>query len=490
MTELCCPPWDWTGTPIALMGVPFDPVTTNDALAWIERAVASRTPHYLVTANVDFLVQARRDLELRRILIEADLVVCDGMPLVWASRLLGNSLPERVAGADLVPKLIDIAARRNYRIFFLGGRPESVSRAIARMRARHPQLEVSGYSPKFQQLLEMDHETIRRKIAEARPDVLFVCFGCPKQEKWIAMHYRALGVPVCAGVGGTIDFLAGQLKRAPVWMQKVGLEWLFRLAQEPGRLVGRYGRDLGVFGLSLLAQWWRCRGVHWSRGGREGAPGVKRSSNASWRCLEMPEWVDAAAVLQPGPLHDLLLPDGRHCLVKMDAVKFIDSTGVGALIGLQKASHAAGRELVLVAPSRSVLRTLKLMRLESLFACEPDLKAALHLIRARSHERHACVRLRTEFIRPTICWFGEVTAANVSQVGRLTESCGKKLSSPVTIDLSAVRFIDSSGVDLMLRLRRSAEQRGVVLNFLGAQAEVREVMGMVGVEEVVLEATA
>src|SRR5204863_7323265 len=111
----------------------------------------------------------------------------------------------------------------------------------------------------FAKLLEMDHEEIKRRIQSAQPDLLFVSFGCPKQEKWISMHYRALGVPVAAGVGATIDFLAGHVKRAPDWMQRIGTEWLFRLAQEPRRLFRRYLKDLWGFGWAFLAQWWQLQ---------------------------------------------------------------------------------------------------------------------------------------------------------------------------------------------------------------------------------------
>src|ERR1051325_10970883 len=227
--------------PIAILGVPFDNVTTTETIQAIERMVASREPHYLVTANVDFLVQAQEDLELRRILFDAHLVLCDGTPLVWASRLLGNPLIERVAGADLVPLLIRVAAEKGYRIFFLGATEESAARAVENLKKLHPNLNIAGhYSPPFNKLLEMDHDEISRRILQAKPNFLFVSFGCPKQEKWIAMHYRSLGVPVSAGVGATIDFLAGMVKRAPVWMQRFGLEWVYRLAQEPPRLLNRY----------------------------------------------------------------------------------------------------------------------------------------------------------------------------------------------------------------------------------------------------------
>src|ERR1043166_86397 len=143
--------------PIAILGVPFDNVTKTEAIHRIEEMIASGQPHYIVTPNVDFLVQARQDLELRRILLEAHLVVCDGTPLVWASRLLGNPLPERVAGSDLATLLIQRAAEKKLRLFLLGASPEANAQAVTRLKAQHPALNVVGnFSPPFKSLLEMD----------------------------------------------------------------------------------------------------------------------------------------------------------------------------------------------------------------------------------------------------------------------------------------------------------------------------------------------
>src|ERR1700759_3152302 len=131
--------------PIAILGVPFDNVTTSGAISLIETMIASRRPHYVVTANVDFLVQAKEDVELRRILFDAHLVLCDGTPLVWASRLLGNPLLERVAGADLVPLLLRVAAEKGYRVFFLGATPDSCDRAVRNLKKLHPDLIIADH---------------------------------------------------------------------------------------------------------------------------------------------------------------------------------------------------------------------------------------------------------------------------------------------------------------------------------------------------------
>lgn len=240
---------------VRLMNVPFDVVTMPQTIERIGSMITSRQPHYLATANVDFLVQSRSDTELRCILDAAHLVVCDGTPLVWLSKLVRRALPERVAGSDLVPQLLARAEREGWRVFFLGGEPQSLSKAIANVEAKHPRIEIAGaYSPPFAPLDRMDHETIRERVREAKPDLLLVSFGCPKQEKWIARNYEALGVPVSIGVGATIDFLAGTVKRAPRWMQVIGMEWLFRLAQEPRRLLKRYTTDFVVFGIGSLRE--------------------------------------------------------------------------------------------------------------------------------------------------------------------------------------------------------------------------------------------
>lgn len=353
--------------PVCILGVPVDAVTMEEALARIVEMVESNRPHYVVTPNVDFLVQAHANPELHRILCEADLVLCDGQPLVWASRWLGNPLPERVAGADLTPRLIEQAARKGHRIFLLGASPESNDEACRRLTERHPNLRLTGhYAPPICPLEEMDHEAMIWRIRAAEPDILLISFGCPKQEQWIARHYRTLGVPVCLGLGATIDFLAGRVRRAPAWMQRSGLEWTYRLSQEPRRLFRRYWTDLRCFGTALLGQWWS---LEWKA--RAAAGGVLRiiSTSASWQHVRITGALDRSALERAAEVCRRVGEGGRcDCRLDLTGVDSIDSTGAAALTVWQRRLRRTGRRLVLFRPNgrvRHLLRQAGLNHLET-----------------------------------------------------------------------------------------------------------------------------
>lgn len=336
--------------PVSILGVPFDPVTADEALARIAELVEAGEPRYVVTPNVDFLVQARVDAELHRILCEAELVLCDGQPLVWASRWLGNPLPERVAGADLAPRLLAQAARRGHRVFLLGASPEANAAAVRRLREVHPALRLVGhFSPPHAPLERMDHGAILRRVRAARPDLLIVGFGCPKQEKWIARFHRELGVPVCLGMGGTIDFLAGRLSRAPRWMRRAGLEWSYRLMLEPRRLFRRYATDLRCFAAALAAQWW-----HQRRAAARARAGLDRLAveglEGLWREIETA---------------------GGDCRIDLGGVNFIDATGAAALTVWRRVLRRKGHRLVLDGPRGQVERLLRPLGLDGMFGAEP-----------------------------------------------------------------------------------------------------------------------
>ncbi len=462
-----------------MLGVPFDQVTTADTLRLIGEMIASRRPHYAATANVDFVVQALGDVELRRILTDADLVLCDGMPLVWASRLLGNPLPERVAGSDLVPVLLAEAERQGWRVFFLGGTSESLTRAAAKVRAQHPQLQLVGtYSPPFQPLLDMDPDEILQRIRAARPDILLVAFGCPKQEKWINMHVRQAGVPFCIGVGATIDFLAGSVRRAPGWMRRAGLEWMFRLLQEPRRLCRRYVTDLWVFGYAMLRQWWALRGLR-RHGHRSGPMETQATKSGLFQVVRPAERLEAASVQAHEGLWTDLMASGAHLVFDLSRVGFLDSTGVGLLVRLNKHLRARGRQLVLAAPTRPVHRALDWLRVKAFFCLAPDLTAARALIVERLQERNVVAALHLGGSHPSLAWQGDITAANEDRVWRMTRRSLDRWTggeTAMSINLAGVRFMDSSGVRLMVRARKEAQQRGLRVRFTEATPAVRNVL--------------
>lgn len=227
---------------IDFLGMPLDVVTFDQTLDRLVALARGNHAAYVVTANVDHVVRFVRDPSVRSLYTQADLVVADGTPVIWASRFLGTPLPQRVAGSDLTPALCARAADEGLRVFFLGGSPGAADAAADVLRKRHPALEIVGtFCPDYG--FEKDEVKLARTVEvvrQARPDILLVGLGSPKQENWIAAHKDACGAKLSIGVGVTFSFIAGHVKRAPRWMQRLGLEWFHRLMQEPGRLWRRY----------------------------------------------------------------------------------------------------------------------------------------------------------------------------------------------------------------------------------------------------------
>ncbi|MDB5078049.1 MAG: anti-sigma-factor antagonist and glycosyl transferase [Chloroflexi bacterium] len=234
-------------TQLDLLGTLIDCVDAPQALSQIDDFVRSGRFHQVVTVNVDFLRLASKDRGFQNLVNNADLVLADGMPLVWASRRRSTPLPCRVTGIDMILSCAQLAASRGYSIFLLGAAPGVAREAGEVLQQRFPGLRIAGtYSPPTTE--PADQEQCVRMVRAAQPDMLFVAFGAPKQDEWICQHQDRLDVPVCMGVGGSFDMLTGNVRRAPLWIQRRGLEWLYRLVQEPRRLWKRYiVHDLPVF---------------------------------------------------------------------------------------------------------------------------------------------------------------------------------------------------------------------------------------------------
>ena len=210
----------------------------QEALERCERAIAERSYLQHMSVNVAKLVSLRDDPFLRSAVGACGLVTADGQGVVWAARLLGLRAPERVAGIDLMFGLLERAERNRHRVFILGARPEVLERALASLRAAYPRLEIAGARDGY--FSDEEAPEVCAEIRAARPDMLFVAMSSPRKEYFLDQHGPGLGVPFAMGVGGSVDVIAGLTRRAPLAVQRLGLEWLYRLGQEPRRLARRY----------------------------------------------------------------------------------------------------------------------------------------------------------------------------------------------------------------------------------------------------------
>jgi N-acetylglucosaminyldiphosphoundecaprenol N-acetyl-beta-D-mannosaminyltransferase len=231
----------WSPPRVNVLGVDVSAINMNEALETIESWIAHREPHYVCITGVHGVMESQRDARLRDIHNGAGLVTPDGMPLVWLSHLQGYRRVERVYGPDLMLACCERSVARNYSHFFYGGADGVPELLAERLSARYPGLRVAGtYSPPFRALTSEEDSQIVTRINDARPDIVWVGLSTPRQEWWMHQHRGRLQCPVLIGVGAAFDFHAGIKRQAPYWMQRSGLEWMFRLMSEPRRLGRRY----------------------------------------------------------------------------------------------------------------------------------------------------------------------------------------------------------------------------------------------------------
>lgn len=251
----------------SVLGVRLAVTDYERTLDWIDAAVAAGAREYLCVAAVHTVMASREDPALRTAVGGAAFTVPDGQPLAWALRALGHELPGRVYGPDLMARACERAARSGQRHFLYGGRDEEALRRLRHnLEARFPGLRIAGgYAPPFRDLADAELDAVAAEIDAARPDVVWVGIGVPKQEKWMAAMRARVDAPVLIGVGAAFDFHAGLIPQAPPWMQRAGLEWSFRLAQEPRRLWRRYARHNPRFVAAFARQWAAERGGRGAR---------------------------------------------------------------------------------------------------------------------------------------------------------------------------------------------------------------------------------
>lgn len=239
---------------INFLNTEIDNVTMSEAIDIIDKFINDGKYHYVVTPNVDHIIKLEKDEEFRRVYNEADLVLADGMPIIWISKIKKTPIKEKVSGSDLFPKVCELANNKGYRVFLLGAAEGVAQKAAVNLRKKFEGINIVGtYSPSYG--FEKDKDEIKYildMINELKPDILAVGVGAPKQEKFCYKYKNDLRVPVCLSIGASIDFEAGNIKRAPKWMQNSGLEWFYRFIKEPKRMFKRYFvDDIKIFYLAL-----------------------------------------------------------------------------------------------------------------------------------------------------------------------------------------------------------------------------------------------
>ena len=216
-----------------ILGVGIDCIDSEEALTQIENFIADGNPHQVVTANAEIIYQANRNEKMRNVINQAQMVTADGSGVVWASKQLGRPLRQRVTGIDLVNSICEQSARNGWKLYILGSAPGVAATAAVNIRQKFPGCNIVGTHHGYFNAKE--EKQIVAELLQLQPDVLFVALGAPKQEYWIAEHMAQLQIPVSMGIGGSMDVLSGNVKRAPRWMQKMSLEWLYRLLIQPTR---------------------------------------------------------------------------------------------------------------------------------------------------------------------------------------------------------------------------------------------------------------
>ncbi|MFV9503982.1 MAG: WecB/TagA/CpsF family glycosyltransferase [Oscillochloridaceae bacterium umkhey_bin13] len=485
---------------LVILGVPVDNLTMEEALARCDEFIAlgralGKT-HQIATVNADFVVNSLHDPELQRILQEADMATADGMPLVWGSRLLGGSLPGRVTGADLVPALAERAAHKGYSIYFLGAREGIAAKAAAILQQRNPGLKVAGvYSPPPASVLEMDR-AVMEQVRAAKPDILLVAFGNPKQEKWIRMYAPELQVPIAIGIGGTLDMIVGVTKRAPRWMQQTGLEWVYRLAQEPRRLLRRYLHDFGYFGYFFVQQWWAMRkgtAINMVPPAVSEAPPAPPPEpvatqpptspppdRATLQVLRLSGRIDVTNYqVFANQARDALAQD-PYLALSLAEVQFLDSTALGALVGLANQARDAGGALYLIDVPKPMQELLALVRLDRFFEILADQASA---------ERRREAGGPSPEPEPATSGWSVVRAPRIFDTGtapQMIERCASRLREQpyLVIDLAETAFLASAGMAALLQLDKLARSSQGSLRIAGGTPDVIRTLKLVKLDTI------
>ena len=498
---------------VLILGIPIDNVDFLEAVerifSLVEAYQRDRQARYVATVNVDFMVNTlawqsenHRHPELLFTLRQADLVTADGMPIIWLSKLLGAPLKERVTGADLVPRLAEEAARRKKSIYFLGGREGIAERAAYRLRKRFSKLIIAGTSSPFVHVAgeelanaEVSDRSIIREINSSGADILLIAFGNPKQEIWFNRNRNKLKVPVTLGIGGTFKFVASTVKRAPVWMQKTGVEWIFRFTQDPKRLWRRYFVGfIKIIYLALPVVFSNCR-MKWSyrilrRRKSEFVDYLEfKPDDRTIRCIRLPSVCDQGISSQINRVVD----DLANCpsvVLDFAMVGYIDVITLASFVSMIRGARRLGVAFFLIGVSPSVKNYMIVNRIWEFFS-EKMCQSPADLVN-RLLESSTSTSLRYSFqIYPPIPnqpgfielnLLGQLDGHQLQEIG--TDMLLKQVGDQnCLINLQFCTFIDSTGIGFLVRIRKKLERGGKACCLCNLAENIRQALRVVKLDK-------
>ena len=461
---------------IALLGIPVDNLTMNEALNTIfhmtESYAVDKIPKYVATVNVDFIVNTlswragrSRHPELLDILRHADLVTPDGMPVIWASRLMDSPLRERVSGSDMVPEIAQRASKTGKSLFLFGGESGTAEKAAKKLLSKYPGLRIVGtHSPEVatvgEEILdssEKDREIVK-KINDSKADILMIALGNPKQEIWFARNRNALKIPVSIGIGGTFGFITGEVARAPVWMQRNGLEWVYRIIQDPGRLWKRYFTGLlklctniihPIIIHKLLKTTISCksilRKIH-------NCPAPELEIRKDLAILTMPELMtrESLSIIKTRLKY---LNEYRLLFDFKDTI-YMDLYAMGFITGICRDFSRMKKSFYLTGIRARIIGLLKYNRIWDI--CEKRYIDNPELIPIQINSNDESSFYFTTVSDPgafRMELHGRLDAANISKldIPKITEFIGNK---NCIMNLKNLRFIDSTGLIFFLKIKK------------------------------------
>ncbi|MBF0119530.1 MAG: WecB/TagA/CpsF family glycosyltransferase [Desulfobacterales bacterium] len=486
----------------SVFGIPIDNINMDEAVkiifSMIDEYSIDKKPRLIATVNIDFLVNTLswfsgipNHPELLSILRRADIVTADGMPIVWLSKLIGSPIKERVTGSDLVPMIAKEAEIKGKSIYFLGGREGVGLKAAEILKGKYPELKIAGYSSPFVNIhgealnsaIEDDIPIVSH-INKSNPDILLVAFGNPKQEMWFRRNNDRLNVAVTIGIGGTFEFITGGVARAPKWMQKLGLEWVFRISQDPKRLWKRY--LLGFFKFPIMI--FPIIFYHYYRKWIFNSFNKKKIKNielnyqvgdGTIHILTLPDYVDGKNYLSDEYLKS------SNIIIDFSNTRFIEASGIGFLLKIWKYALKNGKRIYVCSIKKSVLRILKINRVFDIFSdiiCQ-DINGAIVKLKENESLPLFFYYLVNEANYTLISLFGELDSSQVSKISA-SKIFNSQNKQNYLFDLSNLKFVDSTGLIFFLKFRTLINESGGKLVLFGINKTIENMFKVTKVDKI------